>query len=55
MWSECKKTFGENRKVLKAGVDHIYLHQVGTDQERFFKLYERDILPEFGIKPARAA
>lgn len=30
-----------------AGYDHIYIHQVGSDQEGFFKFYQKHILPEF--------
>lgn len=30
---------------LDAGFDHICLHQVGPDQEGFFRFYEREVLP----------
>jgi hypothetical protein len=42
-------------EAADAGADHIYIHQVGKDQEGFFKFYEREILPELGVKPPRAA
>ena len=29
----------------KAGFDHVYVHQVGPDQEGFFRFYEREIMP----------
>ena len=29
-----------------AGFDHVYVHQVGPNQEGFFEFYEREILPE---------
>jgi G6PDH family F420-dependent oxidoreductase len=29
-----------------AGFDHIYLHQVGPDQQGFMRFYERSLLPE---------
>jgi coenzyme F420-dependent glucose-6-phosphate dehydrogenase len=29
----------------QAGFDHVYVHQVGRDQEAFFGFYEREILP----------
>ena len=29
----------------RAGYDHVFVHQVGPDQEGFFRFYERDILP----------
>jgi coenzyme F420-dependent glucose-6-phosphate dehydrogenase len=32
---------------VDAGYDHIYVHQVGPDQEGFFRFYEREILPRF--------
>ena len=31
-----------------AGFDHVYVHQVGPDQEAFLTFYEREILPAFG-------
>jgi coenzyme F420-dependent glucose-6-phosphate dehydrogenase len=34
------------RSYLDAGYDHVYLHQVGPDQEGFFRFYERDVLPK---------
>jgi coenzyme F420-dependent glucose-6-phosphate dehydrogenase len=43
------------REAAKAGADHIYVHQIGKDQEGFFRFYEKEILPEFGVKTRRAA
>ena len=34
-------------KYAAAGFDHVYVHQVGPDQEGFFAFYEREILPKF--------
>jgi coenzyme F420-dependent glucose-6-phosphate dehydrogenase len=34
------------RRFLDAGFDHVALHQVGPDQEGFFRFYERDVLPQ---------
>jgi G6PDH family F420-dependent oxidoreductase len=34
------------QKYADAGYDHVYVHQVGPDQESFFRFYEREILPE---------
>ena len=31
----------------KAGYDHVYVHQVGPDQEGFFQFYEQEVLPKF--------
>jgi coenzyme F420-dependent glucose-6-phosphate dehydrogenase len=28
-----------------AGFDHVHVHQVGADQESFFRFYEREVLP----------
>lgn len=33
------------RKYAQSGYTHVYIHQVGLDQEGFFKFYEREILP----------
>jgi G6PDH family F420-dependent oxidoreductase len=35
------------RRFLDAGIDHVYLHQVGPDQAGFFRFYAREILPAF--------
>ena len=32
-------------KFVKAGFDHVYVHQVGPDQDGFMRFYEREILP----------
>jgi len=34
------------RKYVDAGYDHVYVHQIGPDQEGFFDFYERTVLPE---------
>ncbi|MDQ3867321.1 MAG: TIGR03557 family F420-dependent LLM class oxidoreductase [Actinomycetota bacterium] len=31
----------------EAGYDHVYIHQVGPDQEGFFRFAEREILPRY--------
>ena len=31
---------------IEAGYDHVYVHQIGPDQESFFTFYERQILPK---------
>ena len=33
------------RKFAEAGFDHVYVHQVGPDQEGFFGFYRREVLP----------
>lgn len=32
-------------EFVKAGFDHVYVHQVGPDQEGFMRFYQREILP----------
>ena len=34
------------RQYFDAGYDHVYVHQVGPDQEGFFTFYEKEILPK---------
>ena len=34
------------REFEQAGFDHVYVHQVGPDQDGFFRFYEREILPK---------
>ena len=34
------------QKYAQAGYDHVFIHQVGPDQEGFFQFYERKILPQ---------
>jgi hypothetical protein len=31
-------------EFVRAGFDHVYVHQVGPDQEGFMRFYEREIL-----------
>ena len=33
------------QEFAEAGFDHVHVHQVGSDQETFFRFYERDVLP----------
>jgi G6PDH family F420-dependent oxidoreductase len=33
-------------EFVKAGYDHVYVHQVGSDQEGFFRFYEQEVLPK---------
>lgn len=34
------------REHIKAGYDHIYIHQIGPEQEAFMDFYAREILPK---------
>jgi hypothetical protein len=33
------------QKYAEAGYDNIYVHQIGPDQDGFFRFYGREILP----------
>jgi coenzyme F420-dependent glucose-6-phosphate dehydrogenase len=33
------------RKYVEAGFDHVYFHQVGRDQEGFFRFWEQELAP----------
>ncbi|HEV8711659.1 MAG TPA: hypothetical protein VGX03_02385 [Candidatus Binatia bacterium] len=35
------------RKYFDAGYDYVYLHQIGPDQEGFFRFCEKEVLPKF--------
>jgi len=36
----------EIKTFAKAGYDHVYVHQIGPDQEGFFQFYERHVMPK---------
>lgn len=42
------------KKYTDTGYDHIYSHQVGPDQEGFFRFYEREVLPRLDRMGLRA-
>lgn len=42
-----QKHLAQIQKYVDAGFDHVYIHQVGPDQEGFFRFYQREILPKF--------
>ena len=35
------------KQYVEAGYEHVYVHQVGPDQNGFFEFYEQQILPRF--------
>jgi coenzyme F420-dependent glucose-6-phosphate dehydrogenase len=37
-------------EYAEAGYDHVYLHQVGSDQEGFFDFYAEEVLPRLGVR-----
>lgn len=42
------------QEYIEAGFDHIYIHQVGHDQEGFFRFYQKEILPVFQCETVAA-
>ena len=34
-------------EYVEAGFSHIYVHNIGPDQDGFFAFYEREILPYY--------
>ena len=42
-------------EYVQAGFDHVYLHQVGPNQEGFIRFAEREILPRYAGTRAKAA
>ena len=43
------------REYEAAGIDHVYVHQIGLDQEGFLRLYEREVLPHVAVGAPAAA
>lgn len=41
-------------KYARAGFDGVWIHQVGPDQEGFFKFYEEEVLPKLSSMKASA-
>jgi G6PDH family F420-dependent oxidoreductase len=37
----------EIQKYVDAGFDHVYIHQIGPDQEGFMKFFNKDVMPRF--------
>ena len=42
-----QKHLAKIQQFVDAGYDHVYVHQIGPDQEGFFRFYEQEILPAF--------
>ena len=36
------------QEYVDAGCDHLYFHQIGDDQERFFRSWERELRSALG-------
>jgi len=47
------------RQYVEAGFDHVFVHQIGSNQEPFMDFYAKEILPrlakEVGVRNLRAA
>lgn len=39
----------------KAGFDHVFIHQIGSDQAGFFRFFERELMPRLGATSERNA
>lgn len=37
------------RQYLEAGMDHVYLHQIGPDQDGFFRFWEKELKGRLGV------
>lgn len=44
---DSERHIGAIQQFVDAGYDHVYIHQVGPDQEGFFQFYTREVLPTF--------
>ena len=42
------------REYVTAGIEHIYVHQVGPDQDGFIRFYQKEILPQLDTISAPA-
>ena len=42
-------------RVLDAGYDHVYLHQIGPDQKGFKRFFENELSPSLGRLGLRQA
>ena len=36
------------RRYADAGFTHVYLHQIGPDQEGFFRFWQEELAPKIG-------
>jgi len=34
------------KQFADAGFDHVFVHQIGPDQQGFFEFYKREVLPK---------
>ena len=52
---DASKYLAKIDEYAQAGYDHVYIHQVGPDQEGFIRFAEREILPRYAAARSRAA
>jgi coenzyme F420-dependent glucose-6-phosphate dehydrogenase len=52
---DASKYLAKIDEYVQAGIDHVYIHQVGPDQEGFIRFAEREILPQYASQRSRAA
>lgn len=52
---DAAKYLAKIEEYVAAGYDHVYLHQIGPDQESFIRFCEREILPHYAAAQSRAA
>jgi G6PDH family F420-dependent oxidoreductase len=45
-----ERHLSEIRKYLDAGVERVYVHQIGPDQEGFLRFYQREIIPRISAR-----
>ncbi len=50
-----QKHLAQIQQYADAGFTHIYIHQIGHNQEEFMKFYQEQILPEFKGKDSSTA
>jgi G6PDH family F420-dependent oxidoreductase len=50
---DVERHLAEVRKFIDAGYDHVYVHQVGPDQDGFIDFCQRELLPRLELEPAR--
>ena len=43
-----QKHLQQLKTYMEAGYDHIYVHQIGSEQEKCMKFYQEQIIPKLG-------
>ncbi|MGD9894199.1 MAG: hypothetical protein AB7U18_23180, partial [Dehalococcoidia bacterium] len=50
-----EKYIARIQEYEKAGFDHVWLHQIGPDQDGFFRFYERELASRLQQQGAASA